>query len=782
MRPTSPSTLTTSRWWDPVAAFLLLVTLSVAASRLVVTNWTDHLRLVRGLAFLGGAAGLALGQSRFSPRLAAAFAFVYGAFAVPWQLGLTLGGGILWADRLIVFASRLLSAFGQLARREAVQDPVLFLGGMTVLFWTLGVHAGYTLIRHGRPWQAILPSGLTLLVIHLTDLSRVAHAWYLAVYIFLSLLLLGRLAYLRLCARWRQANAHVPALVVLDFAPTILLVTVLLVLIAWAVPALADTLPAARDAWQDATYPLRVRMHERLDDALAALRRAATVVQVADNYGESLSLGRGGELTDVLVMTVQTPARPAAGARYYWRARVYDHYADGRWYSVAFSTTHSVSSPDLIFPELGGRRPVTFTFTPAFPIATLYVAPQPRWVSLPSQADLAFNPDGVADLAALHAATPLEAGETYQARSSLSDVTVAQLRAAADDYPVWVTDRYLEVPSTVTTRTLELARQIAADLDNPYDVAAAATSYLRANIAYTDTIPSPPPGQEPLDWFLFDLRRGFCNYYASAEVILLRSLGIPARLAVGYAQGERQAGSHTYLVRQENAHSWPEVYFPGLGWIEFEPTVSQVPIRRPSGEDQAGGAAASENDTGDEYRDRLEELLALEDQPRSEQPFTITSGRSNSTVILWALVLALLLITLAWRRHRQRGLPPLPVLLEAGLRRFDLQPPASLRRWAIRATLSPLARAYLELNRALSRLGVSPDPADTPTERAMALARLIPAAAEPAQQLLAEYHAAAYGPGSGNLHVARLAARAVRSLSWRARIDRLIFRRVGDAA
>jgi transglutaminase-like putative cysteine protease len=770
---------TSARWWDLSAAFLLLAALLTAASRLVTTEWVDHLTMIRILTFLGVLAGLALGQSRFSPFQATAFALAYGLFAVPWRLGLTLGHDILWTERLIGLAGRMISALSQLARQEPVQDPLLFLCWMSSLFWALSVYAGYTLTRHAHPWRATLPAGLALLQIHNSDPYIASRAWYLAGYLFFSLLLLARLTHLRQLVHWRQIRAHVPHLIVLDLIHVILLAVVLVVLLAWTIPALADALPVAREAWQDATRPWRTAMRERMDNAFASLRRTGALVAVADYYGENMPLGRGSELTDALVLTVQGPLDRGVGIRYYWRARVYDDYADGVWSSATLSATQSVNPArfGLTFPELEGRRTLTFTFTSAVPIATLYTAPQPRWVSRSARADLARNPDGTADLVALHATPPLRGGETYQARSSLSSVTVAQLRAAGTDYPLWVTSRYLQLPPTVTPRTRQLARQIAAGLDNPYDVAVAVTDYLRTNIRYSETVPPLATDQELLDWFLFDLGQGFCNYYASAEVILLRSLGIPARVAVGFAQGEQQAGSNTYLVRQQDAHTWPEVYFPGLGWVEFEPTVSQSPIYRLSGEGESTRSAGPDDaDRGE--RERLEELLALEDEALSE---TGAAGALDSrmTAASWALFLALglVVIALVWRRRRRRGWPPFPVLLESGLRRFDLRPPAVLRRWALRAVLPPLARAYMELNQALARLGAPPDPADTPAERAVALTRLLPVAADPAQRLLAEYHATAYGPRPGNYGIAQQAGRDIRILSWRAKIRQLFVRR-----
>ena len=142
----------------------------------------------------------------------------------------------------------------------------------------------------------------------------------------------------------------------------------------------------------------------------------------------------------------------------------------------------------------------------------------------------------------------------------------------------------------ITDRTLELAVTITEGLEMPYDKAIAVTSWLRQNIQYSRITDSPPEDVEPIDWFLFDYQIGYCNFYASAEVIMLRSLGIPARLAAGYARGEYTPSDGLYQVEGEDSHSWPEVYFPGYGWIEFEPTVSQAIITRPEDRPENPGA------------------------------------------------------------------------------------------------------------------------------------------------------------------------------------------------
>jgi len=738
-----------ARWWDLPAALLLLAAMSTAASRLIVTRWTDHLDLAAILAFLGVLAGLALGRSIFSPRLTAAFVLIYGLFVIPWQLGLTLGEGIMWTERLASLAGRLVTALTQLARQEAVEDPLFFVSLMVSLFGVLGVHAGYNLIRYARPWRVILPTGLTLLIIQISDSSLASRIWFLAGYLLFSILLLARLTYVRKFAHWQQARISLPLYIGFDLTRVALVVTALLVLTAWTIPALTDVTPSARKAWQRATRPWATA-RERLSKAVAPLRRTIGIADKYGYYGEQLVLGSGNELSDTPIMTVKSLVSPPGIIRYYWRARVYDHYADGQWDSTLSAETQSVTPDDfdLTFPDTEGRSMATLNFNLAIPMSTLYTAPQPLWVSRPADVDLARNPDSTA--------------------------TIAQLRETGTDYPQWVTDRYLMVPSTVTTRTLELADQIGALHDNPYDIAAAVTAYMRTRIRYRETIPSPPRDQEPLDWFLFDQREGFCNYYASAEIILLRSQGIPARLAVGFAQGERQSGSGTYLVRQHDAHTWPEVYFAGIGWVEFEPTASQRPIYRVLGQRSSNDDTStlpsdrtfSEGASGGSLPgDRLDRLEDADFDPNAE---------AKKTATRWNLFLSvsLVLIIIAWQVNRRYDLPSLPILLEDGMRRLGLQSPPALRRWSRRFTFLPIERAYLELNSALARLGAPPAPADTPAERAASLACLLPVAADPAQQLLAEYNVTSYSLHLGNLHTAQDAARTIRNLSRRTAIRR----------
>jgi hypothetical protein len=165
----------------------------------------------------------------------------------------------------------------------------------------------------------------------------------------------------------------------------------------------------------------------------------------------------------------------------------------------------------------------------------------------------------------------------YEARSLLPAPPVTALRAAGSDYSPSMREIYLQLPK-LDPRIPELARQITVRADNPYDQARALESYLRSHYGYTlDLTGTPPP--DPLAYFLFEKRAGHCEYFASAMTVMLRSLGIPARLVNGFLTGEYNDVGGDFIVRASDAHSWVEVYFPSSGWLTFDPTPPAADIK-----------------------------------------------------------------------------------------------------------------------------------------------------------------------------------------------------------
>jgi transglutaminase-like putative cysteine protease len=145
------------------------------------------------------------------------------------------------------------------------------------------------------------------------------------------------------------------------------------------------------------------------------------------------------------------------------------------------------------------------------------------------------------------------------------------LRAAGSDYPERIAVRYLQVPD-LDPRIPELARGITANQNNAYDKAKAVESFLQQNYGYTLELPAQTP-VDPLANFLFERRQGHCEYFASAMAVMLRTVGIPTRVATGFRGGEYNDLTGSYIIRGRDAHAWVEVFFPDQGWVTFDPTA-----------------------------------------------------------------------------------------------------------------------------------------------------------------------------------------------------------------
>jgi hypothetical protein len=145
-----------------------------------------------------------------------------------------------------------------------------------------------------------------------------------------------------------------------------------------------------------------------------------------------------------------------------------------------------------------------------------------------------------------------------------------------------------------------------------------------------------------VDYFLFDSRQGYCDYYASALTVMARAVGIPARIVSGYTRGEYHSVSNVYRVRELNAHTWVEIYFPHYGWAEFEPTASQPLIARPEKPESSEDPAIDDFEASGRRREREEQEVDAEIAPETVGiPFVRTGPWSMA---LWGGVLVLFVI------------------------------------------------------------------------------------------------------------------------------------------
>ena len=217
-----------------------------------------------------------------------------------------------------------------------------------------------------------------------------------------------------------------------------------------------------------------------------------------------------------------------------------------------------------------------------------------------------------APLLALDFAERLIPPWTYESVGSVATASPSQLRTTAAEYPQHVADRYLQLPVGFPESVRAAAAEITSDAANPYDKAAALQFYLRT-LPYSADVQRPPAGRDPVEWFLFEKQTGFCTYYASAMITMLRSLGVPARLAVGFAPGRYEDNRGGWVVEARHYHAWPELYFSGFGWVEFEPTPPAL-----QGSLALLDSPAVEREERDVFEDTDEELCLVDGIPCEE--------------------------------------------------------------------------------------------------------------------------------------------------------------------
>lgn len=147
--------------------------------------------------------------------------------------------------------------------------------------------------------------------------------------------------------------------------------------------------------------------------------------------------------------------------------------------------------------------------------------------------------------------------------------------------PDWVKSRYLQLPSTIPQRVKDLATSLTKDARNDYDKAKAIETYLRT-LKYNENTDFTPPDRDVVDYFLFDSKQGYCIHFATAFDVMMRSIGVPSRFVTGFIGGEYDQTTSSYIVRGTAAHAWPQVYFAGAGWVNFEPTPAYSSSLQPA--------------------------------------------------------------------------------------------------------------------------------------------------------------------------------------------------------
>lgn len=603
------------RWQLPSllpGVLLAFVMVWAVIRSIVVANWADDLQVLVSVALPALLVGVIFARLQWLPAWLAHI--LSAALGIAWsiqrigpllsrqvsrELDMVVGDRLLsWGDRATEILIRTIMWLRVLQVGGRGEDIVLFVVALALLSWALGYATGWLLFRSGWTWWAVLLNAMTILVNYTFASPKPNQTFF--IFLGAALLLIVHQNVVQKQSQWQESQVDYPEFMSVRFLIAAALFCTLLMVVTSMLPGNVSSAQVAR-VWRVVSSPLTA-VREGWETAFT------TINAPEGTTGNDFSTGgvrAGGprSLGDGVVMRVRSQRFD------YWRAIVFDRYTGRGWQPTIGERARSalgvatqveartpieagISVPQL---EVSGRTLITQTvimevgrndnllvFGGDFVSSGLPVMIQHGYV---------LNEGGLAlpnfsETAAVYSQISLQQPRTYTVTALLaSTVDEQSLRQASTVYPQWVAGYYLQLPDTVTDRTRELAQQIVeeAGATNPYDQALAIQRYLN-QFVYDERRTAPPESRDWADYFLFDAKRGYCDDFATAMVVMMRSLGVPARWVQGYAGGSFDPDAGNYIVRQSVAHSWPEVYFPEYGWQRFEPTPASYasPPARPA--------------------------------------------------------------------------------------------------------------------------------------------------------------------------------------------------------
>jgi transglutaminase-like putative cysteine protease len=655
---------------------LLLVVLCVAWA-IQAAEWAQDLSVVQGTALVGGLLGILLAKSRFPNRTAHLLSLLAGWTWAAYLTSRALAerGGLPFLVGVYELERRLGELFHLASSPGGSADNYVFVLLLALLIWIMAYFGAWAVFRWQQVWWAIIVCGAALIIN--TNYSMENLTVYLIMFLLFALLLVVRSNVAFRVQEWRQAHVGYSQELVSTVLQAGLILSIVVILLAWAAPEALASRPL-QPFLDKIGEPWR-RMQERSAEIFQDLnyQNPAPLISMGDRR---MWFGGPVSLTDTPIADVQ------ARTGRYWRVMVFHEYAGNGWLSTDEDTILlGENERTLAFPELLQREELTQTISVHHEWTSndaLIAAGQPLLASLPMRASVSMVtnveqmvrsqegtlfPPAPGDPSVLYSRQNLGLDDTYNVLSSVSVADETSLREAGTIYPDWVVPRYLQLPDSLPERVHRLAEELTEGLDNKYDETKAIETYLR-QLPYNLDIPGPRLGQDGVDYFLFDEQQGYCDYYASAMVVMLRSIGVPARYVRGYIQPGSDEG--IYRLLESDGHAWPEVYFPGYGWIEFEPTGGRPALVRRASPDPASARdplrPAPPPDRAWPQMDDGGSMLPPEREAAAQ------AGIPWAKVRLWAIAamalalpaLALYLWWQARRRRRHQHLSPAEVVYD----------------------------------------------------------------------------------------------------------------------
>ncbi len=488
-------------------------------------------------------------------------------------------------SRILTLGSRLLVWIQSVFRGKAIFDPVATAFIWGIFIWVITVWAIWVTIRYKKPLLGVIPI-LVLTSLSLVYIGSSVYNLIPMLGITIGLVIMGR--YDAYEDQWKMDEITFAGIIREQMLFFSLVMALGLMLFAAISPSLSIQ--------NIADFINRITSDSiNEDDLVRSLglepqNRSGDVNVIDSRQSGGLPnrhlIGSDEKLGDQIVMIIQVQELSGTQLEdlkpeeelYYWRSLTYDQYNGRGWISRDSTDKeyHAGEKTLSSWPDTYQliRQKVEYVedlngllFSAGIPLS-IDQDFEVAW-RVQNTNQVTFDIFGATLTADVYTA------DSLQPRGSMSE-----LRETQQDYPLWITNRYIGLPGSVPDRVLALARDITATEVTPYDRAIAIETFLR-RFPYTLNLPQPPYDRDITDYFLFSAKRGYCDYYATAMVVLSRAAGLPARLVTGYIGGYYDENLDAYLITADLAHAWVEIYFPGYGWIIFEPTGGRQEIDRP---------------------------------------------------------------------------------------------------------------------------------------------------------------------------------------------------------
>ncbi len=576
-------------WEDWLTLFAVsLVFLSLAGS-LQGANLVRNMPAMIPTALGAMILGLFAARIQSTPLLIHAGGLALGALVVLLSVQ-GYADGVTVQERIVDVRIRMEEWVAIIRAGDISNDNlpfVLLVHSLTFIAAYFGTWATY---RWHTPWVAVLPAGLFLLIN--ISLLRGQPSTAFVFYLFGALLLVARMHLQKRQAQWRRNGVEYPEFISLSVAQLTVTLAAGLMIAAWLVP-LGTQARLAESAVENAMRPVNsqtdffVRIFHNLD---------ASGGGNFHSYGDVLPIRGDVDLGSRELFQVRGLADSLTDEQLrLLRGASYDEYTGTGWLatdreSLRIDGGGSAVNEDAAYEKREFR---SLDFTISNGESTVFFEGSAFGTNLDSSVEV---PDAFsADIEQVRSRRGLREGDSYSSVGTVSFATPDDLRAAGTEYPGWVVERYLQLPGELPERVAEQAAQISGGAATPFDKALVLEEYLRT-FPYDLEVPAAPPGRDPVDYLLFDLQRGYFDYMSSAMAVMLRTQGVPARVAVGYAldTSDPEARlSGAYAIQRNDAYSWVEVFFPEYGWIAFNPTQD-----RPATAGSGGGTLPDQTDIG----------------------------------------------------------------------------------------------------------------------------------------------------------------------------------------